>query len=65
MRGAFYSRSRRSELVAEGYPPSAVDRAAKIAAIESPEGEIVTVLQPRGYSGKRYRTAFHTFARGG
>jgi len=54
------SRGRRGELVAEGYPPSTVERAAKIAAVESPDGDIVTVLRPRGHRGRRYRRAFHT-----
>jgi hypothetical protein len=53
------SRKCRKELLAEGYPPSAVDRAARITAVESPDGEIVTVLRPRGHRGKRYRKAFH------
>jgi hypothetical protein len=54
------SRQRCGELLAEGYPLSAVDRAAKIAAVESAVGEIVTVLRPRGHRGRRYRRAFHT-----
>ncbi len=53
------SRKCRKELLAEDYPPSAVDRAARITAVESPDGEIVTVLRPRGPRGKRYRKAFH------
>jgi hypothetical protein len=55
------SRKCRRELLAEGFPPSAVDRAARITAVESPEGEIVTVLRPRGHHGKRYRKAFRSY----
>jgi hypothetical protein len=49
------SNRRRRELLAEGYPRSTVDRAARIAAVESSEGEIVTVLRSRGHRGRRYR----------
>jgi len=54
------SRERRKELVAEGYPPSVVDRAARLALVESPDGEIITVLHPNGHRGRRYRTPFGT-----
>jgi hypothetical protein len=54
------SRSRRRELLAEGHPPSTVDRAAGIAAVESADGEIVTVLRPHGHRGRRYRKAFRS-----
>jgi hypothetical protein len=54
---------RRRELLAQGYPLSAVERAARIAAIESADGEIVTVLRPLGHRGRRYRKALHTHRR--
>ncbi len=54
------SRARQRELLAEGYPPSVVDRAAKLAVVESADGVIVTVLRPNGHRGKRYRTPFGT-----
>jgi hypothetical protein len=54
------SRNCRRELLAEGYAPSIVDRAARITAVECSGGEIVTVLRLRGHRGKRYRKAFHT-----
>jgi hypothetical protein len=49
------SRKRLSELRAEGFSPSVIERAAKIAAVEASGGGIVTVLRPRGYRGRRYR----------
>ena len=54
------SRNCQRELLAEGYPSSIVDRAARIAVVESQDGEIMTVLRPRGFRGKRYRKVFRT-----
>jgi hypothetical protein len=54
------SRRRRGELVAEGYPPGIVDRAAAIAAVEGADGQIITVLRPLGRRGRRYRRPFRT-----
>jgi len=54
------SRRRRRELLAEGYPPGAVARAAAIAAVEGTDGQIVTVLRPHGHRGRRYRRTFRT-----
>src|SRR5262245_8927735 len=51
------SHKRREELVAEGYPPGVIDRAARISAVESAYGEIVTVLRPHRLRGRRYRRA--------
>jgi hypothetical protein len=50
--------TRRHELLAEGYLASAIERVARIAAVQSADGEIVTVLRPHGRRGKRYRRAF-------
>lgn len=65
------SRRRRKQLLIEGYSPSSIERAVRIAAVESGDGEIVTVLRPSDRRGRRYRRAFHThrpkmlkFARG-
>lgn len=55
------SRRRRKELVAEGYPPCVIDRAARLAVVQSGDGDIVTVLRPNGHRGKRYRTPFDTY----
>lgn len=54
------SRKRRRELLAEGYLPSAIERASSISAVESVWGEIVTVLRLHRHGGKRYRRRFYT-----
>jgi len=54
------SRRRRLELLAEGYLASAIERAAQIAAVQSADGKIVTVLRPHGNRGRRYRRASRT-----
>jgi len=46
VRRAFYLARVPQSIAREGYPPGMVDRAARITAVESSDGEIVTVLRP-------------------
>lgn len=54
------SNRRREELAAEGYAANAIERAARVVAVQGADGAIVTVLRPGGRKGRRYRRGWNS-----
>lgn len=51
---------RQDELIAEGHAAGMIERAARVVAVQGPDGNIVTVLRPAGRHGRRYRRGWNS-----
>lgn len=55
------SRQAVNDAVADGVPPSEVDRLKRLAIVEAADGKIVTIAVVHGKKGKHYRRRMRRF----